>query len=39
MSTICLAAQPSNTSGEAVWFSYRIPSLKKVFNNTLLWML
>ncbi|HED3855564.1 TPA: hypothetical protein R4217_004465, partial [Enterobacter soli] len=39
MSTICLAAQRSYTSGEAVWFSYRIPSLKKVFNNTLLWML
>lgn len=39
MSTICLAAQRSYTSGEAVWFSYRIPSLKKVFSNALLWML
>ena len=29
MSTICLAAQRSYTTGEAVWFSYRLPSLKK----------
>lgn len=31
MSTICLAAQRSYTTGEAVWFSYRLPSLKNVF--------
>ncbi|RAU32724.1 hypothetical protein [Enterobacter sp. RIT418] len=39
MSTICLAAQRSYETGEAVWFSYRFPSLKKVFGNTFLWML
>lgn len=38
MSTICLAAQRSYTTGEAVWFSYRLPSLKTVFGNSLLWM-
>lgn len=36
MSTICLAAQRSYTTGEAVWFSYRLPSLKKVFGNACL---
>ncbi|BBS36492.1 hypothetical protein HV318_21415 [Enterobacter sp. RHBSTW-00901] len=39
MSTICLAAQRSYATGEAVWFSYRFPSLKKIAGNTLLWML
>lgn len=38
MSTICLAAQRSYTTGEAVWFSYRLPSLKTVLGNSLLWM-
>ncbi|RAY69024.1 hypothetical protein DP185_12910 [Enterobacter hormaechei] len=37
MSTICLAAQRSYTTGEAVWFSYRLPSLKNVFGKTVLW--
>lgn len=31
MSTIALAAQRSYTLNEAVWFSYRLPSLKKGF--------
>ncbi|WP_370973527.1 hypothetical protein [Enterobacter wuhouensis] len=39
MSTICLAAQRSYTSGEAVWFSYRVPRLKNVLGKSLLWML
>ncbi|MGS2873819.1 hypothetical protein [Enterobacter huaxiensis] len=39
MSTICLAAQRSYATGEAVWFSYRFPSLRKVFGSTLLGML
>ncbi|HCT3169759.1 TPA: hypothetical protein OTT09_001062 [Enterobacter asburiae] len=39
MSTICLAAQRSYTTGEAVWFSYRLPSLRKVFGNAFLWTL
>jgi hypothetical protein len=39
MSTICLAAQRSYTTGEAVWFSYRVPNLRKVFGKTFLWML
>lgn len=39
MSTICLAAQRSYATGEAVWFSYRVPNLRKVFGYTLLWML
>jgi hypothetical protein len=39
MSTICLAAQRSYTTGEAVWFSYRLPSLRKVIGNAFLWML
>lgn len=30
MSTICLAAQRSYTTGEAVFFSYRLPSIRKV---------
>ncbi|MCF8578569.1 hypothetical protein L2X67_01850 [Enterobacter ludwigii] len=38
MSTICLAAQRSYTTGEAVWFSYRFPSLRKVITNTVVWM-
>ncbi|MGY5367205.1 hypothetical protein ACXGQP_07610 [Enterobacter oligotrophicus] len=39
MSTICLAAQRSYVTGEAVWFSYRVPSLRKVVGHTFLWML
>ncbi|AMJ71416.1 hypothetical protein AW879_16365 [Enterobacter cloacae] len=39
MSTICLAAQRSYVTGEAVWFSYRVPSLRKICGNTFLWML
>ena len=39
MSTICLAAQRSYVSGEAVWFSYRLPSLRKIFGNAFLWTL
>ncbi|AVH16599.1 hypothetical protein CWR52_05025 [Enterobacter sp. SGAir0187] len=39
MSTICLAAQRSYTSGEAVWFSYRLPSLRNIFSHAFLWML
>lgn len=35
MSTICLAAQRSYTTGEAVWFSYRLPSMKKVLTGLL----
>lgn len=35
MSTICLAAQRSYTTGEAVWFSYRLPSLNKMFTGLL----
>lgn len=35
MSTICLAAQRSFQTGEAVWFSYRLPSLNKVLIRTL----
>ncbi len=31
MSTISLAAQRSYTTGEAVWFSYRLPVLRKRF--------
>lgn len=38
MSTICLAAQRSYTTGEAVWFSYRLPSLKNIFGKTALWL-
>lgn len=38
MSTICLAAQRSYATGEAVWFSYRLPSLQKIFGIFLLWM-
>lgn len=36
MSTICLAAQRSYVSGEAVWFSYRIPRLRKIASNAFL---
>ncbi|HDT4050109.1 TPA: hypothetical protein QHN36_002755 [Enterobacter bugandensis] len=39
MSTICLAAQRSYTTGEAVWFSYRLPSLRKICGHTFLWVL
>lgn len=35
MSTICLAAQRSYTTGEAVWFSYRLPSIKRVLGSAL----
>lgn len=30
MSTICLAAQRSYTTGEAVWFCWRLPSMKRM---------
>ena len=36
MSTICLATQRSYVSGEAVWFSYRIPRLRKIASNAFL---
>ncbi|WP_330983525.1 MULTISPECIES: hypothetical protein [Enterobacterales] len=39
MSTIQLAAQRSYTTNEPVWFSYRLPSVKKLFCTTLLWLL
>ena len=39
MSTISLAAQRSYTTGEAVWFSYRFPGMKKIVGHSLLWML
>lgn len=39
MSTLCLAAQRSYATGEAVWFSYRLPSLSKIVGNAFLWML
>lgn len=39
MSTICLAAQRSYTTGEAVWFSYRLPGMKKIIAHSVLWML
>lgn len=35
MSTICLAAQRSFQTGEAVWFSYRLPSLNTMLVRTL----
>jgi hypothetical protein len=35
MSTICLAAQRSYQTGEAVWFSYRLPSLSRILFKTL----
>lgn len=35
MSTICLAAQRSFSTGEAVWFSYRLPSIKRVLGGLL----
>lgn len=35
MSTICLAAQRSYQTGEAVWFSYRLPSLKRILTRAL----
>ncbi|WP_333850357.1 hypothetical protein [Leclercia sp.] len=35
MSTICLAAQRSFQTGEAVWFSYRLPSLNKILIGAL----
>ncbi len=38
MSTICLAAQRSYTTGEAVWFSYRLPGFKKIVSLLLLGM-
>lgn len=39
MSTICLAAQRSYTTGEAVWFSYRLPRLRNIVSHALLVML
>lgn len=38
MSTITLAAQRSYTLNAPVWFSYRRPSLKKVFCASLIWV-
>ena len=39
MSTICLAAQRSYTTGEQVWFSYRLPGWRKMLGTALLWIL
>ncbi|WFY28202.1 hypothetical protein [Enterobacter ludwigii] len=39
MSTISLAAQRSYTTGEAVWFSYRLPGLRNVFAHIVLGLL
>ncbi|MBU5924033.1 hypothetical protein [Enterobacter sichuanensis] len=39
MSTICLAAQRSYTTGEPVWFSWRLPSFSKMFSVVTLWFL
>lgn len=39
MSTICLAAQRSFHSGEAVYFSYRLPNIRKIALQALLWLL
>lgn len=39
MSTICLAAQRSYATGEAVWFSYRFPGMKKIISHSVVWML
>lgn len=39
MSTICLAAQRSYTTGEPVWFSWRLPSFSKILSVTTLWCL
>ena len=39
MSTICLAAQRSYTTGEPVWFSWRLPSFSKMFSVVTLWCL
>ncbi len=36
MSTICLAAQRSFQTGEAVWFSYRLPSLTRIAFTSLI---
>ncbi|MEH0885934.1 hypothetical protein [Enterobacter sp. UNJFSC 003] len=39
MSTICLAAQRSYTTGEPVWFSWRLPSFSKIVSVATLWCL
>lgn len=39
MSTICLAAQRSYHTGEAVYFSYRLPNIKKFLLQAILWLL
>lgn len=39
MSTICLAAQRSYTTGEPVWFSWRLPSFSKILSVVTLWCL
>ncbi|UKJ22729.1 hypothetical protein L6Y89_07060 [Enterobacter mori] len=39
MSTICLAAQRSYTTGEPVWFSWRLPSFSKILSVIALWCL
>ena len=36
MSTICLAAQRSYTTGEAVWFAYRLPRLRNIVSHAVL---
>lgn len=39
MSTICLAAQRSFNTGEAVYFSYRFPDMRKALFRSMLWLL
>ncbi|MHA0871717.1 hypothetical protein [Enterobacter pasteurii] len=39
MSTICLAAQRSYTTGQPVWFSWRLPSFSKIVSVFTLWCL
>ncbi|HBL4690919.1 hypothetical protein INP82_01810 [Citrobacter sedlakii] len=39
MSTICLAAQRSFATGEAVYFSYRLPTIRKKVFQTLFWLM
>ena len=39
MSTICLAAQRSFTTGEAVYFAWRLPAPQKVLFRAMMWLL
>ncbi|ENM2865471.1 hypothetical protein ACEWB5_17965 [Citrobacter koseri] len=39
MSTICLAAQRSFTTGEAVYFAWRLPAPQKVLFLAMMWLL